>query len=113
MVASTTGYATATISPTLQDGSGSGSSLSDSSKKIIGGVVGGVGGAILIGGLAIVAWRLWGKKKRQQLPQDDYMPDSQNDSIHKEQGSSAPGAAMSALGDYRNPNGGVNTASNF
>lgn len=83
--------------------------MSDSSKKIIGGVVGGVGGAILIGGLAIVAWRLWGKKKRQQLPQDDYM-DSANDSIHKESRIANSGDGLER---YHNPNGGVNTASNF
>ena len=113
LVASTTGFATSTISPTLQDGGSGGSSLSDSSKKIIGGVVGGVGGAILVGGLALVAWRLWGKKKRQQIPHDDFM-DSTNDSIHKDHRTSGPpGAAMAAVGDYRNPNGSVNTASNF
>lgn len=73
VVSSTTGYATATIDPVLaSDTSSGGNSLSPNSKAIIGGVVGGVGGAILLGGLAFVAWRLWGKKRGQKLPQDDY-----------------------------------------
>jgi len=105
---STTGYATATISPSLRNGGGSGSNLSTSSKSIIGGVVGGIGGAILIGGIALVCWRLWGKKKREQIPQDDFL-DSRDDSISQEK--RAPGAPLPER--YQNPNGAVNTASNF
>ena len=47
------------------------SGLSDGSKKIIGGVVGGVGGAILLGGIALVCWRIWGRK-RTTGDDDDY-----------------------------------------
>lgn len=105
---STTGYATATISPSLANGGGNGSNLSTSSKKVIGGVVGGIGGAIVIGGIALVVWRLWGKKKGQQLPQDDY--DVGRDSIVQEKRrSSQPFQTI----PYQNPNGTVNTASNF
>lgn len=56
------------------DGSngGSGSSgLSSKSKSVIGGVVGGVGGAILLGGLAIVFWRVWGKNRRSHGDNND------------------------------------------
>ncbi|KAF7194692.1 hypothetical protein HII31_03954 [Pseudocercospora fuligena] len=115
VVASTTGYATATISPSLADGGSGGSSLSTSSKKIIGGVVGGIGGAILVGGLAVVAWRIWGKKKRQAVPQDEYM-DSQNDSLRKERIASGSGLERYQQphnAPYQNPGGSVNTASNF
>jgi len=110
VVSSTTGFATATLAPALQNGGGSGSNLSSSSKSIIGGVVGGIGGAVLIGGLAVVAWRLWGKKKRQQLPQDDFL-DSRDDSINREKRASQ--GFRSNLEQYHNPNGPVNTASNF
>lgn len=74
-------------------------------------MVGGIGGAILIGGLAVVAWRLWGKKKREQLPQDDYL-DSRDDSIHREKTASSQ-PFQDNLEQYHNPNGAVNTASNF
>jgi hypothetical protein len=107
---STTGFATATLTPSLQNGGGSGSNLSTSSKKIVGGVVGGIGGAILIGGIALVAWRLWGKKKRQAVAQDDFL-DSRDDSIRREKRESQ--GLQGAPDTYRNPNGPVNTASNF
>jgi uncharacterized membrane protein YebE (DUF533 family) len=105
---STTGYATATILPSLANGGGNGSNLSTSSKKVIGGVVGGIGGAIVIGGIALVAWRLWGKKKGQQLPQDDY--DAGRDSVIQEKRRSSQPFQTNS---YQNPNGAVNTASNF
>ncbi|KAF1814676.1 hypothetical protein P152DRAFT_448002 [Eremomyces bilateralis CBS 781.70] len=67
LAASTTGFATVTGAPAVNSGDGAepSSGLSSDKKKIIGGVVGGVGGAILLGGIAIVAWRLWGKKKQR------------------------------------------------
>jgi len=45
--------------------------LSIDSKKIIGGLVGGVGGAILLGGIILVCWRIWGRK-RSSGEDDDY-----------------------------------------
>ncbi|GAB7365225.1 hypothetical protein MBLNU230_g6311t1 [Neophaeotheca triangularis] len=114
VVSSTTGFATATIHPSLQNGSGSsGSGLSDSSKKIIGGVVGGVGGAVLIGGLAIFAWRLWSKKKRERAEAEDDFLDSRDDSIHREKRDSVA-TPLRGNGDaYTNPGGNVNASSNF
>jgi hypothetical protein len=129
VLSSTTGFATATILPALQssgDGSGNGG-LSPSSQHVIGGVVGGIGGAILLGGLAIVAWRLWGKKKAQQresVAQEDYLNAGRSDysrgnSFGAEKrisplgssysGGISPGSTL----NYQNPNGRVNTASNF
>jgi len=111
VVSSTTGFATATILPELQDGSsgGGGGGLSPSSARIVGGVVGGVGGAILLGGLAIVAWRLWGKKKGERLPADeDYLGSDKHGSV-----GSGNNFAQQAAPGYNNPNGAVNTASNF
>lgn len=84
----------------------------------LGGVVGGIGGAILIGGLAIVAWRLWGKKKREQAAAvDDFgmgTAGSPRDSLGREKQTSASSHAPTlSTSSYRNPNGAVNTASNF
>ena len=54
-----------------QDGGATNSNagLSDATKKTIGGVVGGVGGAILLGAIAVVAWRVWGRKSHHE---EDY-----------------------------------------
>ena len=104
IVTSTTGYATATIEPSLRNGGGTGANLSTSSKSVIGGVVGGVGGAVLIGGIALVCWRLWGKKKRQQDEHDDFL-DSRDDSIRREKRASRQ--------PFMPSTGPVNTASNF
>lgn len=122
VVASTTGYATATIAPGLANDGGSGSNLSTNSKKIIGGVVGGIGGAVLIGGLAFVAWRLWGSKKAADN-QDDYYEGSGTDSIAGQKRQSTGVLSNSAFSDsnnanaglerYQNPNGAINTSSNF
>lgn len=92
--------------------------MSPQTKSIIGGVVGGIGGAIVIGGLAIVAWRLWGKKKRaREAAVDDYgmgTAGSPRDSLGREKQTSASSHAPTLSRDtYRNPNGAVNTASNF
>ena len=55
-------------------GGGSGSSgLSPKTKSVVGGVVGGVGGAILLGGLAIVFWRVWGKTRRSRNVENDFV----------------------------------------
>lgn len=121
VVASTTGYATATVSPSVQNGGGSGdngsSGLSTSSKKIIGGVVGGIGGAILVGAIAIVLWRLWGRKQNKPDLDDTDIFAGQNDSLMREKetspGGPTPLRSPNNLDRYHNPNGAVNTASNF
>lgn len=45
--------------------------MSSSSKSIIGGVVGGVGGAILLGAIAIIFWRRHKKNQRNSGAYDD------------------------------------------
>ncbi|KAF2759794.1 hypothetical protein EJ05DRAFT_309849 [Pseudovirgaria hyperparasitica] len=64
----TTGSAVATLSPS-NDGSNSDGGLSSTNQKIVGGVVGGVGGALLLGGIVLVFLRL--RKKRQNKVQID------------------------------------------
>jgi len=88
---------------------GDNSGLSSSSKSIIGGVVGGLGGALVIGALAYTAWRIWGKKKN--LHDDDlYDPNAQQEKLSTSTDNQTP--FQSTLNQYHNP-GPVNTASNF
>jgi len=118
VVASTTGYATSTVSPSVQNGGGSGGSgsggISTSSKKIIGGVVGGIGGAILVGGIAIVLWRMYARKQKSKVTEDDIIFAGQNDSLMREKEIGNTGVPLRSNSEhYHNPNGAVNTASNF
>jgi hypothetical protein len=95
------------VTAVLQGTGGSSSGgLSSSSKSIVGGVVGGVGGAILVGAIALLAWRRWGRKKRQQDVHNSWGSSLPEDNFPKEE--QGTGAER-----YHNPNGGVNTASNF
>ena len=88
-------------------GSSGGSGLAPSSKKIIGGVIGGVGGAILLGGLAIVAWRIWGRNRRSAGSDNDLMEGSSG----REKASSVSDPFRSNLDSHHAAP--VNTASNF
>lgn len=82
--------------------------MSPNSKAIIGGVVGGVGGAILLAGLAFVAWRLWGKKRGTRLPQDD--PYAGNEETLQKENDGTDGLERYRTGGQTGP---VNAASNF
>ncbi|KAF2004983.1 hypothetical protein P154DRAFT_425561 [Amniculicola lignicola CBS 123094] len=110
----TTGQALSTEAASLPNpgNGGGGSGLSGSNKKIIGGVVGGVGGAILLGGLAIVCWRIWGRKKRVSEDDDDLMAGTGSALGDKSSGS--PNTPFqSNLEQYHNPGGRPNAAANF
>jgi hypothetical protein len=104
--------ATYTSTPNLVSSGSTGgfTGLSDGSKKIIGGVVGGVGGAILLGGIALVCWRIWG---RRQTPSgdDDY---GSAGSLNRENGQSGQLTADTEdpLQRYQTP-GKPNAAANF
>jgi len=77
-------------------------------------VVVGIGGAILLAGLAIVAFRIWGRR-RHDVDEDDLMTDPAS---AKEKSSGSVGGSTplnpfkKTLDQYHNP-GPVNTASNF
>lgn len=105
-------------SPTagLQDGSGKGTSsgMSTSTRNIVIGVVVGVGGAIVLGGIALVAFRIWGRKKSQHENEDigydpGYQPVEKSDAGNSPNGRSP---FQSTLESYHAPTQ-VNTASNF
>jgi hypothetical protein len=111
----TTGTALSTELPLPRKGDGEDSGgLSDSKKKIIGGVVGGVGGAILLGGIAIVCWRMWGRKNRMPDNDDDLVANTGaalGDKPHSSSTGNTP--FQSNLEQYHNPGGRPNAAANF
>ncbi|KAL2161286.1 hypothetical protein VTH06DRAFT_8506 [Thermothelomyces fergusii] len=89
------------------------SGMSTQTRNTVIGVVVGVGGAIVLGGLALVAWRIWGRKKPQE--ESDGLMDY-NSAIESKPDSGGPGAArspfQSTLESYHAPTQ-VNTAANF
>ncbi|EEA27482.1 hypothetical protein EYB25_001522 [Talaromyces marneffei] len=109
---------TGTSSPSFSSGSsGASSGLSKSAKNTIIGVVVGVGGAIILAGVAFVAWRVWGRNKHDpDNDEDDLM--SAGTAVGSNLREKAPSPASSGtpfrstLDQYHNP-GPVNAASNF
>lgn len=78
------------------------------------GVVVGIGGAILLAGLAVVAWRIWGRKKNADEG-DDLMDYSRPDTGAEKtsMGGSSSNPFQSTLENYHNPAKQVNASSNF
>ncbi|KAH7628697.1 hypothetical protein B0T09DRAFT_166040 [Sordaria sp. MPI-SDFR-AT-0083] len=94
-----------------KDGDKSGGGMSVKTRNTVIGVVVGVGGAIVLAGLGIVAWRIWGRK-RQSDEADNLM--EYNDAGKPEVGGSMAGRTpfQSTLESYHAPTH-VNQASNF
>jgi uncharacterized membrane protein YebE (DUF533 family) len=89
---------------------GGGGGMSSSTKATIGGVVGGIGGALLLAALGYTAWRIWGKKKNLH---DDDLYDPNTNHEDKLSGTTVDSTPFrSTLEQYHQP-GPVNTASNF
>jgi hypothetical protein len=106
---------TAGLNADSSSSSGSSSGLSSSDKKIIIGVVVGVGGAIVLGVLGIVIWRIQKKRNEAYGDEDtDLMGGTAVGSGPREKASSPSGGTpfKSTLDQYHNP-GPVNAASNF
>lgn len=82
------------------------------------GVVVGVGGAVVLGALALVAWRIWGRKKDNEEHDVlmDYDMSTPGAAEKSERGSSAGGTQrtpfQSTLENYHQPSQ-VNASSNF
>jgi len=120
----TTSYSSSTLSSTskstnpasLGENQTTSSGLTPKTKTTIIGVVCGVGGAIILVGLGIVAWRIWGRKKNED-EDDGLMGFRGGSSGHEKSGSvSATGPAnpfQSTLENYHNPTKQVNASSNF
>lgn len=107
-----------TSSPGLSKGSSEGGSsgISEDQKKIIIGVVVGVGGAILIGAIIAVFWRISSRKRKaaQNDEVTDLMSGTAVGAGAREKAPSPAGGTpfKSTLDQYHNP-GPVNAASNF
>lgn len=87
--------------------------MSKQTRDTVIGVVVGVGGAIVLGALAFVAWRIWGRKKGPE-ENDGLMDYGSNTGEKPESGGSMTGRTpfQSTLESYHAPTQ-VNTASNF
>ncbi|MCJ1410917.1 hypothetical protein MMC19_005004 [Ptychographa xylographoides] len=112
----TSNVITATSAPSLVPSNNSSGStgISPSQKSIIIGVVVGVVGAILLGGLAFVGWRVRSRKRRAADDDYDPMTSLPGSATHEKASNVGPDSPFkSTLDQYHNPTGQVNTASNF
>jgi hypothetical protein len=105
-----------TQTPGLADDDNKGqqeSGMSPQTRNTVIGVVVGVGGAIILGGLALVAWRIWGRKKHQD-ENDGLMDYGSAIESKPETGGSLTSRTpfQSTLESYHAPTQ-VNTAANF
>lgn len=109
-----------TSTPGLTSGDGETSGMSTKTRNTVIGVVVGVGGAIVLGALGLVGWRIWGRKKHNEENDGlmDYDMTATTGGVEKsERGSSAGGTQrstpfQSTLENYHQP-GQVNASSNF
>lgn len=118
-----------TSTPGLSDGDddGSSSGMSTKTRNTVIGVVVGIGGAIVVGALGLVAWRIWGRKKHNEeadglmdFDESNSRPNSNGPyhSIEKTEynsvGSAGPQRSpfASTLENYHQPTP-VNASSNF
>jgi len=113
IITATTGWATATNPAQLVAGGGNGSSgggMASSTKAIIGGVIGGIAGALALGALGLVAWRLWGRKNHDTEEDDDLMSSHYSSNGEKPM-SSGTMDTMGTMGP--SSNGGMMTNSGY
>ena len=102
---------TSTATAALAGKSSSPSGMSTQTRNTVIGVVVGVGGAIILGGLAFVAWRIWGRKKG---PENDNLMDYPSGTAEKPATGQTIGGTpfQSTLESYHAPTQ-VNQAKNF
>lgn len=67
---------------------------------------------ILLGGIAIVLWRIFGKRRNQYDDEDEDL-NSPDDSIAREKRRKGNMPFQTNLEQYHSPGGRVNAASNF
>jgi len=90
--------------------------MSPKTKTTVVGVVVGVGGVIVLAGLFVVAWRIWGRKKNED--ESDGLMGFRSGSAGHEKSNSISGNGpqnpfQSTLENYHNPARNVNASSNF
>jgi hypothetical protein len=111
-----TSEGTTTHTPGLAGGSSSSNQqtgMSEQQKNTIIGVVCGIGGAIVLAVVGIVAWRVWGRKKNQEESEGAFGPSySPAEKMEQPGSQSSRSPFQSTLESYHAPTQ-VNTASNF
>jgi hypothetical protein len=86
--------------------------MSEQTKRTVIGVVVGIGGAALLAGVALVAWRVWGRRRHVTEEDDDLVgPHSMGPEKHSSGSNSNP--FKSTLDQYHSAPQPVNTSSNF
>ena len=104
---------------TQQKGSeSSGKGMSAATKRTVIGVVVGIIGAVVMGALFFLAWRIWGRRKNDDEDDDDTLsPFGRGASSHGQEKTSDVGSMPSpfktTLDQYHNPNAKTNVSSNF
>ncbi|GAB0133507.1 hypothetical protein EsDP_00001914 [Epichloe bromicola] len=107
-----------TSTPGLSSSGGETTGMTVKTRNTVIGVVVGVGGAVVLGALALVAWRIWGRKKDNEEHDVlmDYDMSTPGAAEKSERGSSAGGTQrspfQSTLENYHQPSQ-VNASSNF
>jgi hypothetical protein len=100
-----------TLVPSLQGGVGTGG-LSDNSKKIVIGVVVGVGGAAVVALIAVIIWRHMKKENEAQKQSMSNLPYFSDDDPAQGYGRApTENVVGTSQGEYRPP--GINAAANF
>ncbi|KAG5947383.1 hypothetical protein E4U59_001204 [Claviceps monticola] len=117
-VVTTTTRTTSTPAPGLSSDEGETTGMTTKTRNTVIGVVVGVGGSIVLGALALVAWRIWGRKRRGEEHDVlmDYDLSTPGAAEKSERGSSAGGPQrtpfQSTLENYHQPTQ-ANPSSNF
>lgn len=116
----TTTKSTSTPGLNSNDNSSSSSGMSTKTRNTVIGVVVGVGGAIVVGALGLVAWRIWGRKKQAEENDGLMNYNSGYNPVEKSEPGSSGGNSnppqrnpfQSTLENYHQPTQ-VNASSNF
>jgi len=94
-----------------------GKGMSAATKRTVIGVVVGIIGAVVLGALFFLAWRIWGRRKNDEDDDDTLSPFGRGSSAHGQEKTSDVGSMPSpfktTLDQYHNPNAKTNVSSNF
>ncbi|KAF2840839.1 hypothetical protein M501DRAFT_1014836 [Patellaria atrata CBS 101060] len=113
----TTGFVTGTHTALIQpgdDNGGQNSGMESKTKALIGGLVGGIGGLLLLGGIGIAFWKVWGRKRRNVDDDDDiHSGTGMSESVHRDKRSSVGQPFQATLDRYHEQPANTNPAANF